>query len=388
MGFTVEDMLIIASEKFGMKMIAGRNGWANSISWLLMVEDLTITKNFRGKELTVTTGLGFDTEDKLMALVNILDEHHGAGIIINTGFYIHEVPEKVIRFCDDHDLPLLIVPWDVEMSEMIKDLTVRIFLQSQTDEQISAAFIKAIEQPIHADEYKEDLSSAFDIDGRFQVALFTTEDLDSMDSMERKRIGYRLQIYLENISHNAHFFYYNGYFVLVFNAVDKNSTEEIIDGFVGRAKRRMKDKETYVGIGSAVNDVTNLHVSYERALYAVENARQTGSRLVFFDDLGVLRLLYSISDPLIAGEMGEDVLRPLLDYDEEHKSALTETLYQYLKANGSVNAVSKEMFVHKNTIVYRIGRIKELLNCELENEEERLKYYLACMIIKTQNAGA
>ena len=58
MGFTVEDMLIIARDKYKMELVAGRNGWANSISWLLMVEDTTIMENFKGKELAVTMGAG------------------------------------------------------------------------------------------------------------------------------------------------------------------------------------------------------------------------------------------------------------------------------------------------------------------------------------------
>lgn len=380
MGYTVEDMMIISSAKYQMKMVAGRNGWANSISWLLMVEDMTITTNFNGKELAVTTGLGFDTEEKLLKLVQAMDEHHGAGVIVNTGYYINQIPQSVLDYCDAKDLPLMTVPWDVVMSEMIKDLTVQIFLQSQTDEQLSAGFIKAIEEPQHADEYREKLSSAFAIDGKFQVALFTTGDLDAMDSMERKRVGYRLQIYLENISHNAHFFYYNGYFVLIFNEVDDVSTGEIIEGFTGRAKRRMSDRDVYVGVGSAVKDSGNIHISYERAVFAVKNAIATDEATVYFDRLGSERLLYSVSDKLILKEMGEDTLRPLLDYDSEHKSDFTETLYLYLKSNGSIGSVSKEMFVHKNTIVYRIGKIKELLGCDLEDDDDRVRFYLACMI--------
>lgn len=59
MGFTVEDMLIIARDKYKMELVAGQNGWANSISWLLMVEDTTIMENFKGKELAVTMGRAF-----------------------------------------------------------------------------------------------------------------------------------------------------------------------------------------------------------------------------------------------------------------------------------------------------------------------------------------
>ena len=64
MGFTIEDMLVVSQDRYKMKMVAGNGGWSNSISWLLMLEDLTIIHNFTGKELAVTTGLGFHFREK------------------------------------------------------------------------------------------------------------------------------------------------------------------------------------------------------------------------------------------------------------------------------------------------------------------------------------
>ena len=49
MGFTIEDMLVVSQDRYKMKMVAGNGGWSNSISWLLMLEDLTIIHNFTGK---------------------------------------------------------------------------------------------------------------------------------------------------------------------------------------------------------------------------------------------------------------------------------------------------------------------------------------------------
>ncbi len=377
MGFTVEDMMVIASDKYNMRMIGGREGWANSISWLLMVEDTTITKNFKGKELTVTTGFGFESEEKLLELVRILDEKHAAGLIINTGYYIKEVPASVIGLADECDLPLMTVPWDVEMSEMIKDLTVRIFLQSQTDDQLSASFIKAIENPELAEECRDELGSAFDVDGSFRTILFTNGRLDAMDSVERKRIGYRLQIYLKDISHNAHFFYYDGSFIIILNAVDEVSSRKILNSFTARVRNRMGENEIFVGEGSPVNDISQLHNSYFRAKYAVEHAIKNKILHVRFDDLGVERLTYSVHDSLIMSEL-KDLIKPILEYDEQHHADLVKTLILYLKYNGSVKTVSEEMYIHKNTIVYRIGKIKELLDTDLDDGEMRIYYYFAC----------
>ena len=382
MGFTVEDMLIIARDKYKMELVAGQNGWANSISWLLMVEDTTIMENFKGKELAVTMGAGFRTEQDLLSLVEILDRHHAAGLVVNTGYYVKEIPASVRAYCNAHDLPLLQVPWVIEMSEMIKDLTVRIFLQTETDEQISSAFIKSIESPQRIEEYRERLSASFDVDGKFQVVLITTEGLDSMDTLDRKRIGYRLQIYMENVSHNAHFFYYNGYFAVIMNEVSETQKEDIIQGFLMRTRHRMPDKTIYCGEGSAVLDVANVHISFDRAEYALRSAMQRKQTFLQFDKLGVERILYSVSDELLMQQMGSLTLQPLLDYDSGHHAVLVEKLFCYLKNNGSVKAVADEMFIHKNTIVYRMSKIKELLQADLELGEERMAYYLACLIVR------
>ena len=235
MGFTIEDMRLVSEERYKMEFIAGRNGWSNSISWLLMLEDLTIIQHFTGKELAVTTGLGFQTEEEMLKLVEELSRHNASGLIFNTGYYVMEIPTSVIAFCDENDLPLLIVPWEISLSDMIKDLSIRVFLQTQTDEQISNALIHAIETPEGEDLYMRDLLAHFDLDGSFQVALITADGLDSMDTVERRRLAYRIQLYITNLTHNGHFFYYASSFVLVMNAMTEEEAEEILDAFAKRA---------------------------------------------------------------------------------------------------------------------------------------------------------
>ena len=83
-------MLVVSQDRHKMKMVAGAGGWSNSISWLLMLEDLTIIQNFTGKELGVTTGLGFQEEETMLELVKGLSSHSASGLVVNTGFYIKD----------------------------------------------------------------------------------------------------------------------------------------------------------------------------------------------------------------------------------------------------------------------------------------------------------
>ncbi len=382
MGFTIEDMLTVSKDKYKMEMIAGKNGWSNSISWILLIEDSMILRNFKGKDLAVTTGLGFDTEEKLLALVENLVQIHASGLIVNTGCYLYEIPHSVVQYSNENDFPLLTVPWSTQLYDMIKDLSIRVLIQGAADEQISNALIHAIEEPETMGLYEKDLLPYFDVDGTFQIVLISTGDLDIMDTVERRRLSYRLQIYLENITHNAHFFYYDSCFTLVVNALSQEQVREIMEGFVRRVKRKMPSRHVSVGVGSIVTDIANLQLGYKRARAAVNMALRAGQDILYFDEMGIYRLFSQIEDVRLLREMGEDTLRPLIEHDKKHSTSYVETLQRYLESSGSIQSVAEAMFTHRNTVIYRINSIKKLLGSGLDTAQDRLKYQIACLILK------
>ncbi|SES02481.1 PucR family transcriptional regulator [Lachnobacterium bovis] len=382
MGYTIEDMMLVSKNRYNMKMIAGKNGWSNSIVWTHMLEETTIVQNFWGKELAVTTGLGFRTTESLMELAREMVKHHGAGLILNTGHYIKEVPQELLDYCDENDFPLLTVPQEIHMGDMIKDINIRIFLQDSADEQISNAMIKAIEVPDNQDAYRKELLPYFDVDGTFQVVLITLKGLDTMDTVERKKLSYRIQMYLEKITHNGNFFYYDSFFVLVVNDVQKKDLDEIVEGMLTRAKKRMVQFPLYVGVGSEVVDISNLYISFMRAKGAVKMSLRHEENLKYFDDLGLFRLLYSVNDTQLLEKMKNEPLKELMEYDNKHKGNYVDTLECYLKHNGSIQAVAEEMFTHRNTVIYRISNIKKLINNDLATPDERLPYQIAYYIRK------
>ena len=380
MGFTIEDMLVVSQDRYKMKMIAGNGGWSNSISWLLMVEDMVILQNFGGKELAVTTGLGFPSEESLLALVQGLSARSASGLVINTGHYVHEIPASVREFCDANDLPLLTIPWEIYLADMIKDISIRIFLQTSADEQISEALIHAIEQPEAMELYTRELLPFFDLDGSFQAALVTTGNLAQMDTVERKRISYRMQLYLTNLTHNGHFFYYASYFVIIMNAMTAAECEVILGDFAERVRRKMPDLHVCIGVSDPVMKIENLHIAYKRARAAVQNALRQALAIQYFDRMGLYRMLYLIEDHALLYDLSDVPLAPVLEYDREHDAGYLETLESYLQNGGSIKAMSEELYVHRNTIMCRMANIKKLLGSDLTSPQDRFKYMVACMI--------
>lgn len=381
MGFTIEDTLTVSKNMYHMQIIAGREGWSNSIKWILLVEDFTILEHFSGKEMAVTTGLGFDTEESLLRLARTLSNKNAAALVINTGFYIRDIPEALIRECDELALPLLTVPWEVSISDMIKDLTLRVYYEDMADEQISAAVIRAIRNPFDETAYREDLKAHFDVDGEFQVIIISPSGLDTMDTVDRRRLSYRLQLYFEDITHNGNFFYYDSHFVMVTNDIPPEETDEILNGFLKRTAQRMPDRQIFVGVGSIVRDISRLYISFRRALAAERYSRRHPGEAVYFDKIGINRLFYSVDDTALIKELGEDILAPLVDYDRKNPgSDYVKVLKLYLESNGSIQTVADAFFTHRNTIIYRMNRIRQLLDTDLTDPADRTRYLIACLI--------
>ena len=71
-----------------------------------------------------------------------------------------------------------------------------------------------------------------------------------------------------------------------------------------------------------------------------------------------------------------ECLDALKEHDEKNGTDYVETLRLYLENNSSVTAVAELTFVHRNTVNYKIKKIKEILGCELD-QSDKLRLMLA-----------
>ena len=387
MGFTIEDALIQNQEQYQLKLLAGHGGCSNTISWVHMIEDTTIIQQLWGKELAVTTGLGFQSHDALFEFIKCLIKYHSVGLVINTGKYIFDIPQDIIDYCNEQDFPLLTTPWEVHMADLIKDFSMRCLYSQKEDNEISKLFQKAFSMPQLIEEIRQQLMGAFDVDGSFQVVLIGIEDSDQFDAIERRRVAFQLELCFEKIESSYAFFWFDGYFVLVVNNLDSEILESIIDKMYKRTKKRMPSRFIHLGIGTQMHDLHQVILSYKRAKAAVTMAEQFKYPMVLFEEMGVYQILFSIEDKRILIEMYQKLLQPLIDYDQKHHGELEHTLYYYLLYDGSQVAMAKNLYMHRNTINYRMIKIKELLNCQLETFDEKMSYMLALYIKKMLDAS-
>lgn len=382
MGFTLADALNQSQEQYHLKLLAGQEGCSNAISWVHMIEDTTIIQQLWGKELVVTTGHGFQSDEELFMLIKYLIKYNSVGLIINIGKYIFEIPSAIIDYCNEQEFPLLTIPWEVHLADLIKDFCMRCLYSEKEDRELSKLFQEILTNNQIVEEARPQLMSAFDVDGNFQVVLISVEGSDNFNAIERRKIAFQIELCFEKIDSSYAFFWYDGYFVLIVNNLKADELKVIIDKMHKRAKKRIDDKRVYLGIGSQMKDLGQVYLSYKRAKAAILMAMQFELPIVFFEDMGVYQILFSIEDKQILIEMYHRLLQPLIDYDQKHHGELEKTLFYYLIYGESQITMAKNLYMHRNTINYRMNKIKELLNCQLDTFEEKVPYMLSYYIKK------
>jgi sugar diacid utilization regulator len=144
-----------------------------------------------------------------------------------------------------------------------------------------------------------------------------------------------------------------------------------------------------VGIGGPCRAPREIARSYAQARRAAEVALRFGRRgeVVTFDDLGFYRLLFQISDRGELRAFLDQVLGPLLAYDQKHRTDFVQTIASYLSNNNSLQATAKELYVHVNTAAYRLQRVQTITGLDLSKTEDCLLARVALMILEDEDVG-
>jgi DNA-binding PucR family transcriptional regulator len=88
------------------------------------------------------------------------------------------------------------------------------------------------------------------------------------------------------------------------------------------------------------------------------------------------RLLDTVPAPVLRS-FRERLLGPLAEYDNRHSAELLPTLRSFLACDGSWSACASRMYVHVNTVRYRIGRIEAITGRDLSALPDRVDFFLA-----------
>ncbi|MBO1265518.1 PucR family transcriptional regulator ligand-binding domain-containing protein [Proteiniclasticum sp. SCR006] len=139
-----------------------------------------------------------------------------------------------------------------------------------------------------------------------------------------------------------------------------------------------------MGIGKTSKSLLDLHKSFREAQEALRLIHMTPSekKIYHFDDFLVHHFLEENINELKMRHFFESTLGPIHDYDLKYNSELLPTLETWIANHFNIAETARSLFTHRNTILYRIDRISTILQSDLKESDEILKYQLALKIYR------
>jgi purine catabolism regulator len=166
---------------------------------------------------------------------------------------------------------------------------------------------------------------------------------------------------------------------------DADDARDLGHALVRQADVLGPDWRVSVGVGGRAGAASAIATSYAQARRALEIAQRfypaAHGDVVDFEDLGLYRLLFHVSDPAELRGFTEQVLGALLEYDQRHNADFVRTLASFLGNNGNVQATARELNLHVNSVGYRLQRIQAIAGLDLERSEDRLLAQVALKIL-------
>jgi len=159
--------------------------------------------------------------------------------------------------------------------------------------------------------------------------------------------------------------------------------------------RRLAEEQGITGIAVGISD---RHVGWQGAADAFRQAYfalrlgATGAvpRAIVDSgtagDLGIYQLLYPLWQTDGLTSFSAEVLGGLLAYDEKRGGGLVSTLEAYLDLGGGMQEIADRLFIHRNSLIYRLRRIEELTGRILADPHDRLLLHLALKVRQMPDA--
>lgn len=151
-----------------------------------------------------------------------------------------------------------------------------------------------------------------------------------------------------------------------------NLKQELLENLSEKEKNAV-----FIGSGREYQKVSQIRQSYLEALEVIET-------LVFlnldqvtcsFDELGMYRYIKLMYKKNVSENYRNEKIVKIMKKDAENNSELLKTLWYYIKNNCRVGKTAEMLFIHPNTLNYRVKQIVELTNINFDNIHERAELY-------------
>ena len=381
-----EDLMNIPKIYSGMKLIAGGSGMYRNIRWIYFADctqclsdDFKVSQLIHGGELVIVTNAALtDNDDKMLSMIVEMNQKNIAGLVINVG----QISPMLTEYCNDNELPLFELSYDLHLIDLSQ-----IVCKALVEEESNT---NSIDQLLAAIIYSSNINDA---DIKIRAGYLGTNISDKNHIVVLKlNKNNKLQDSYENLQRYIRYEFKNyglqkmlmlwqidtGIMLIPSELFSRDLLSNILTRIIDHINSYY-GIDAKAGIGSAYEYISELKKSFQEALNSIKisHSESKSQKIFFYDNLGIYSLIAQIKNDKFLDEYVNNHIGKLIQSDVLQEGDLCKTLEAYLDHNCNAAAAAEHLFIHRNTMRYRMDKIKKILCCELDDLDVYLELKMA-----------
>ncbi|MFJ7994168.1 PucR family transcriptional regulator [Peribacillus frigoritolerans] len=221
----------------------------------------------------------------------------------------------------------------------------------------------------------------------FLVNVFTIAQSDAEHFDE---LADTVSLFANALNHFTHVFTNQLKIIVLIgsNGKGKDLLTDSANDLTNTVLSQFNDKKVFPGIGNEYSSILQLRKSYLEALEVINAAKFIGEpeQLPFqYSKLGIFRYLEMISNHHTKTNYINTDLEILQKKDLESQTKLLQTLEIYLLNNCRIKPTSEQLYIHTNTLKYRLNQITDLTSIDFDDFHSRMQLYIDLQLIKQRS---
>lgn len=302
----------------------------------------------------------------LIEMVKNLYQNGVSGLAVKDVYY-KELPEDVLHFAEEHAFPIFLFSTTyfediiMQVNEQIKSINDYESLETKVDLLVKMHLNKAIVRDV-----------ALEINSGFRECFFVIYLKDKRFVSEERLVS-DIQHMKSNkiVAASDSIIKYRQGILLIYTGekLDQAAYQKKIKFILGAAGLHLENY--YIGISNLHADnrtnLSNLGYGISESLFAGRTAEVEGTPVLYFREIGIYGILMPFHNELWVHNWYNSIIIPIQEHDAKFNTELLPTALKFVENDGKVLETAEAMFIHKNTIRYRLNKIKEILRMEESN---------------------
>ncbi|MRZ79928.1 PucR family transcriptional regulator [Paeniclostridium sordellii] len=379
------------------KLLAGEKGLNREISWPYVRTTESISQWLYGEELifVIYTDLRTDDDSFLSLIEECIDKKLSGIVVLIDDKDIESIPKNVIDKANEEDFPIIVMPWNIKLIDITQEILFKLE-QKQEEKKNAKRFLESI--IFSQDHLQEDIHALAEF---YNIKLRPFHYVCIFKIQTPSNVSYDLEQINKHIIHSLEevinidnqtlipMEYANNLMFLIFSNdySEGEKSVEAVEAVFNLINSKYLEVENSLSFSRIRESNSDIKISYKEAFKALSmiDIYNRDLKIIKYKELGIIRWLVELSDIKEIQRYCYENLGPILEYDKKHGMDLMGTLKCYFQNNRHLLKTSQELFIHRNTLLYRLSTIKELLKIDLDDAMIDLELFNSILIYEFIN---